>query len=252
MLLMANHFTIIIPSYNNERWVKRCLGSALSQDGYMSCRANFNDKSTDGTAAAVKKIIKETNTLAKVRVINNKVNRKALYNLFHEIRNSRENTIVVTLDGDDWFPNNKVLEELDTVYNSGDVWMTAGSYISGIGGWTHRPNITAKYWNGNIRTKLWTISHLRTFRRELFMKIRYEDLMDNDGYFYKFTFDQAMMYPMAEMSGPDHFREINKIMYVYNRENPLSVDRIHRKEQLRIEEQIRLKKPYEKLESLSV
>ena len=29
---MANHFTIIIPSYNNEEWAERCLTSALDQD----------------------------------------------------------------------------------------------------------------------------------------------------------------------------------------------------------------------------
>jgi hypothetical protein len=82
------------------------------------------------------------------------------------------------------------------------------------------------------------------------MKIKYEDLMDNDDYFYKFTFDQAMMYPMAEMSGPDHFREIKQVMYVYNRQNPISVDRVHRQDQLRIEQQIRFKDEYERLESL--
>ena len=61
-----------------------------------------------------------------------------------------------------------------------------------------------------------------------------------------------MMYPMAEMSGPDHFREIKQIMYVYNRQNPISVDRVHRQDQLRIEHQIRFKDPYERLESLGV
>tara|TARA_R110002020_G_scaffold456345_1_gene672728 strand:- start:170 stop:919 length:750 start_codon:yes stop_codon:yes gene_type:complete len=249
---MANHFTIIIPSYNNERWTKRCLGSALTQDYDNYDVVYVNDKSTDDTASVVKKTIKETETSAEIRIVDNKENRKALYNLFHEIRKSKSNSIIVTLDGDDWLPNDKVLKTLNEVYSSGDIWMTAGSYISGLGGWVNRPNVKNKYWNGNIRMKPWTISHLRTFRRELFMKIKYDDLMDNDGYFYKFTFDQAMMYPMAEMSGPEHFREINKIMYVYNRDNPISVDKVHRKEQLRIEKQIRYKEPYKRLESLDV
>jgi hypothetical protein len=135
---MANHFTVIIPSFNNEQWTQKCLGSVLGQD-----------------------------------------------------------------------------------YD--------------------------RYWVGNIRMKPWTMSHLRTFRRELFLKIRYEDLLDEDEYFYRYTFDQAMMYPMAEMSGPEHFREIKQIMYVYNRKNPISVDRIYRGEQLRVEQQIRFKRPYERL-----
>tara|TARA_R100000005_G_scaffold93945_1_gene70649 strand:+ start:271 stop:1017 length:747 start_codon:yes stop_codon:yes gene_type:complete len=246
---MANHFTIIVPSYNNEEWAQRCLTSALDQDYEDYDVVYVNDCSTDGTLAAAEEIIKNVETNAQVKIINNDVNRKALYNLYHCIKDSKEDTIVVTLDGDDWLPNDKILKMLDSIYDD-EVWMTAGSYIDNASGMISCPSVGEKYWQGNIRMKPWTISHLRTFRRKLFMKIKYEDLMDEDGYFYKFTFDQAMMYPMAEMSGPDHFREIKQIMYVYNRMNPISVDRVHRQDQLRIEQQIRFKEPYERLETL--
>lgn len=247
---MASHFTIVIPSYNNEQWVEKCLTSALGQDYDNYDVVYINDCSTDGTVSNVEKIVKESETLANVKTVNNEVNRKALYNLYHAINDSKEGTIIVTLDGDDWFPNDGILKVLDTVYDSDDVWMSAGSYIDNVSGMISCPSIVDKYWDGNIRMKPWTISHIRTFRRELFLKIKYEDLMDNDDYFYKFTFDQAMMYPMAEMSGPEHFREIKQIMYVYNRQNPISVDRVHRQDQLRIEHQIRFKEPYERLERL--
>ena len=249
---MANHFTIIIPSYNNEQWAKKCLGSALGQDYDNYDVVYINDRSTDNTAGVVKEIIEETETTADIKVITNETNRKALYNLYHQIQNAKKGTIIVTLDGDDWLPNDGVLRALDKVYDSDSVWMTAGSYIENTAGRISCPSIVDRYWTGNIRMKPWTISHLRTFRKELFMKIKYEDLMDDDGYFYKFTFDQAMMYPMAEMTGSEHFREIKQIMYVYNRQNPISVDRVHRQEQLRIEHQIRFKDPYERLESLGV
>ena len=147
---------------------------------------------------------------------------------------------------------NQVLNKLNKIYSNADVWMTAGSYIDNVQGSVSSPNVDSNYWSGNIRMKPWTISHLRTFRKELFEKINYEDLMDLDGNFYKFTFDQAMMYPMAEMSGPEHFREAKEVMYVYNRRNPISVDRVHRHDQLRIEQQIRMKKPYKRLETLDV
>ena len=246
---MTNHFTIIIPSYNNEQWVKKCLGSALEQDYDNYDVVYVNDCSTDNTLAVVEETIKETETKAVVKIVNNKVNKKALYNLYKVIRDSNPGTIIITLDGDDWLAHTGVLNILDRTYDSDDVWMTAGSYIS-TEGVVSCPSIVDRYWTGNIRMKPWTISHLRTFRRELFLKIKIEDLKDEDGDFYKFTFDQAMMYPMAEMSGPDHFREVKKIVYVYNRGNPISVDRVHRRDQLRIEQQIRFKEVYERLESL--
>jgi glycosyltransferase involved in cell wall biosynthesis len=247
---MDNHFTIVIPSYNNEQWVKKCLGSALGQDYDNYDVVYINDCSTDNTIVVAEQLIKDTETKAEVRVVNNTSNQKALYNLYYQIKEAKKGSIIVTLDGDDWLPNDGVLKALNKTYESKDIWMTAGSYIDNVAGMISCPSIVERYWFGNIRMKPWTISHLRTFRRELFMKIKYEDLMDNDDYFYKFTFDQAMMYPMAEMSGPEHFREIKQVMYVYNRQNPISVDRVHRQDQLRIEQQIRFKQEYERLESL--
>lgn len=249
---MANHFTIIIPSYNNEKWAKRCLGSALKQDYDNYDVIYVDDNSTDATAAVVAQIVEDTQTKANVLIVNNNSNHKALYNLWREIHQSKDGTIIVTLDGDDWLPNKQVLSVLDQIYSKEDVWMTAGSYIDNAAGMVSSPNVNVSYWQGNIRMKPWTISHLRTFRKELFMRIQHADLLDEDGNFYKFTFDQAMMYPMAEMSGPEHFREIKQIMYVYNRHNPISVDRVHRFDQLRIEKQIREKQPYDRLSSLEV
>ena len=247
---MPRHFTVVIPSYNNEKWVDKCLSSALRQDYDNYEVVYINDCSTDKTLEHAQSIFERSSAPEGSKVINNEINKKALRNLSYSIKESREDTIIVTLDGDDWLPNDKVLKTLDEVYSSGDVWMTAGSYVDNVTGRIGQPNIDSNYWTGNIRMKPWTISHLRTFRRGLFMKIRPEDLLDDDGDFYKFTFDQVMMYPMAEMSGPEHFREIKDVMYVYNRRNPISVDRIYREEQLRIERKIRLKQSYERIEGL--
>ena len=51
------------------------------------------------------------------------------------------------------------------------------------------------------------------------------------------------------MREPPNFT-VNRIMYVYNRENPLAVDRVHRSEQLRIEAELRSKEPHERLKEL--
>jgi hypothetical protein len=43
---------------------------------------------------------------------------------------------------------------------------------------------------------------------------------------------------------------VEDVLYIYNRMNPISVDRVHRYDQLRIEQQVSNKTPYKKLESL--
>ena len=82
------------------------------------------------------------------------------------------------------------------------------------------------------------------------MKIKKQDLLDVDGEFYKCTFDRAMMYPMVEMAGKDRIVLIKKALYVYNRFNPLSVDRVHRNNQLRIEALLNNKPQYKRIDSL--
>jgi len=249
---MQRHFTVVIPTYNSEKWTRRNFASALKQEYDNFDIVFINDSSTDTTGQVAEETHKELKqtTNANVKIIHNDKNKKALHNIYSAVENSKLGTIIVTLDGDDWLADESVLNYLNGVYNDNSIWMTAGSYVENYGGTIKRPDIDDDFWSSNVRTKLWTISHLRTFRRDLFMKIKKEDMLDKDGEFYKFTFDQVMMYPMIEMAWKEHFKPIDKILYVYNRSNPLSVDRIHRHDQLRIEHEVKNKKPYDRIDSL--
>jgi glycosyltransferase involved in cell wall biosynthesis len=249
---MVNHFTIIVPAYNVKQWAAKNIKSALTQDYDNYDVIYINDASTDETRKIVdstfQNLIKETS--ADSKVIHNEFNKKALYNIIFAVKLARPNSIIVTLDGDDRLPHKNVLSSLDEIYSSPDVWMTAGSYVDTLTGLIGSPQVDEYFWQGNIRHKEWAFSHLRTFRKELFLKIDEADMTDKDGEIYKYTFDQVMMFPMAEMSGPEHCVFVKEPLYVYNRDNPISVDRIHRIDQLRIEQAIRNAKTYSKLEAL--
>ena len=244
------HFTIIIPAYNCSEWVSRNVTSIINQnyDDKDYDIVYINDCSTDNTSDLVEKKLDQFTCTSKL--INNKTNLKALRNLYDHIHSAREGTVIVTVDGDDWLSDVNVLNYLNEIYTKQDVWITAGSYISLSDYRVNSPIVNEGYFESNIRLKPWTISHLRTFKRSLFAKIKKEDLLDTDGKFYKATFDRAMMYPMVEMSGPEHFHAIRKILYIYNDANPLNVHKVLRQDQLRIEAQICNKAPYERIHSL--
>ena len=244
------HFTIVIPAYNVEQWAKRNIMSVITQEYENFEVVYVNDCSTDKTGDVVSETLAHFDNPENFTYIENLENRKALRNIYDAVSRSKDNTVIVTLDGDDWLASSHVLSLLNDVYNSSDAWITAGSYIDNSNGMVSSPNIHNGFWDGNIRRHVWTISHLRTFRKELFMNIDKNDMLDHDDNFYKFTFDQAMMFPMVEMSGSEHFYPINDVLYVYNRNNPLSVDRVHRAEQLRIERDIRNREPYDRLSTL--
>jgi len=246
--VIEKHFTILIPAYNCSDWVDGNLASALQQDYDNYDVVYVDDASTDNTFEKAKAVLESSDK--KFKLVKNNINVRALSNLYSEISKAKEDTIIITLDGDDRLAGRDVLKFLNSLYQDDNVWLTAGSYVENDTYNVVSPIIPGDYWSGNIRKKPWSFSHLRTFRKKLFDKIRVEDMLDTDGNFYKFTFDRVMMYPMVEMAGAEHTRLVGEVLYLYNRMNPISVDRAHRSQQLRIESVICNKSPYNRVKEL--
>mgnify|MGYP003662088846 CR=1 FL=1 len=248
---MNEHFTIIIPTYNCISWVTKNLDSVCSQKYDNYDIIYVDDASPDGTASAVKTYLNSSPfSKENFTLIENPFNKGKMENMFEAVRQAKDNTIVVVVDGDDWLAHDQVLATLNKIYQNRPIWMTSGSYQVTPTNEIVRPAIDGSYWNGNMRLKSWQFSHLGTFRKELFCKIKRKDLMNKRGEFWSTTSDQAMMWPMAEMCGPEHFRVVNDVLYIYNRLNPLSDDRVNRRDQLLTEQVIRNKTPYIALETL--
>jgi glycosyltransferase involved in cell wall biosynthesis len=244
---------IIIPSYNNIKWYEKNLSMVAAQEEtYKNWRAIYiDDCSKDGTGAAVEKYISDNNLGNKITLIKNPENHGAMYNLYYAIHSCNDNEIVVTVDGDDWFPDNQVLKYLNEVYQDGKTWMTYGQYIyypySMIGHCGQIPKFVTD--QNSFRTCDWIASHLRTFYASLFKKIKKEDFL-YEGKFFSMTWDMAMMLPMLEMSG-EHAKFIDKVLYVYNYNNPISDFRKDNSFQLFLEKFIRNKEKYNRIDSLN-
>jgi glycosyltransferase involved in cell wall biosynthesis len=250
MQTQNNHFTFVVASYNCEKWAEKNLTSIISQKYQNYDIFYIDDNSTDYTFEKAKQILEQNEFPEdRVEISKNAFNKGKMENVYNCIKNSKEGTIVVIVDGDDWLINNRVLSLLNKVYEE-EVWMTNGSYEVIPSGQIVSPNINSDYWKGNIRHKTWEFSHLGTFRRELFLKIKLKDMLRKDGVFFQTSSDQAMMWPMAEMASKEHFFPIYEPLYAYNFQNPLSDHCVKRADQLATEKYIRNLKPYEKLEAL--
>jgi glycosyltransferase involved in cell wall biosynthesis len=244
---MNTHFTIFVPSYNCVGWVKANIDS-ITRQGYDNYQLVYvDDCSTDGTYEEAERLLKQSKIDYKLH--KNSFNKGKSYNLVHYINKLPEETVVVVVDGDDWLANEHVLSHLNKIYNE-DIWMTCGSYAATDTNIVTSPRFNKHYWEGNIRKKSWEFSHLGTFRKKLFSKIKRKDFLDKSGNYFATTSDQAMMWPMAEMAGPEHFLAVPEALYIYNRSNPISDDRAHRRDQLETEASIRSRKPYQRLEAL--
>jgi len=238
---------VVIPSYNNKEWYERNLDSVLDQD-YSNYRVIYTDDvSTDDTGKLVAAYIEKYDYQDKITLVKNKERQGALYNLYRMVHSCDDDAIVVTLDGDDWLPDDSVLKRLNVVYSSEEVWLTYGQfqmYPHGAMGWaTAMPEQVVE--NNSFREYVHLPTHLRTFYAGLFKKIKLKDFLYN-GKPFTMAWDMTMMFPMIEMAGERH-RFIADVMYIYNDANSISDHRISRQLQAHLAQVIRNKKPYDRL-----
>ena len=152
---------ILTTTYNCENYIERCLSTIMTQKHNDFTCYITDDLSTDSTKEKIKKFIGEDKRFILIN------NNKKMYqpgNYDQVIRNNNkinDNDICVEVDGDDWLPDPNVFNRIEETYNSGDIWLSNGSfkYHDGRMGFAS-PHTTFD----NIRHKPFTLSHIRTWK----------------------------------------------------------------------------------------
>jgi len=236
---MHNKIWVIITQRNTVEYIRRCLNSVFSQDYDNFEDIEVDDYSTDGTWEIVCEY--PVHGIRHDRQIHSStVNTKEALALV-----DNDNDIIVLASGDDYFPDNGVLSHLNSVYTE-EVLFTYGQFvpISGNYGPYCKPvPDTRKYRHSGE----WYVSHLLTFRKKLWDKIKDEDLRRANGEYCKYAFDASMIYPMVEMCGHKYMRFIERIMYIYNDLNPACIYINNPKESLSEAAYYRSKNQYDEL-----
>lgn len=101
-----NRFTVLIPNYNNARYLEKCINSILSQT-YTDYEIIFvDDMSTDNSVDIANKLLKDHKVI---------VNKQKRYN--GGTRNvgilEADSDYTICLDSDDWLKDNKVLDRIN-------------------------------------------------------------------------------------------------------------------------------------------
>ena len=83
-------------------------------------------------------------------------------------------------------------------------------------------------------------------KKKLWKNLNHDDLKDENGQYFKMTYDQAIMLPLLEMAS-ERSRYVPEILHVYNNENPLNIDKNKAQEQYALAQKIRQKTPYRRV-----
>ncbi len=252
---MHRNFKIIVPFYNASEFIEGCVNSIMTQR-YDNFTAIFiDDASTDDSWD------KLPHDNDKAICIRNKVNVTALENIHNAtMEYCDKDDIVILVDGDDKLQNKKVLSYINDFYNKEDCWIMYGQAT-----WTNsdkNPNgirgVASAYSVNefdNLRKTGFRVSHIRTYIAGLYKNIQKQDpdfscMKDSNGDFYRCTYDVAIMYPIMEIAGFDKIKYNDKSLYIYNRENPISDDRVRQKMQWDIHADILKKKSFTKIDNI--
>jgi len=232
---------IVVPSYNCEKWISKCLSSIETQTFKDFDVCIIDDKSdVDKQREIIQKFCEKNNW----KYIFNAERKFALFNIRLGIEHicHDDNDVIILVDGDDWLYDNDVFDKINKLYSEKDIYMSYGQYIRS------ETKSTSKYFafkpsDEIVEKKLyrrvpWMFTHLKTFKYGLFKKIREKHFIDIGGKYFRTTYDLAIMFPIVEMAGKK-FECVNDILYVYNEDNPISDYKAHRAEQARVDGLIR-------------
>jgi glycosyltransferase involved in cell wall biosynthesis len=241
---------IVVPTYNTQGWITRCLASIYNQTFKQWECIIINDASTDKTGQVIDSLDFVKND-PRFKVLHNTVNVKALKNIVdgfnHLESKSDPECIMMVVDGDDFLFSEYSLEIVNQVYsNRPELLLTYGNWVGYPDGTDSncRPYDNAVITNNTFRHEPFIASHLRTFKSKIWYNIRDEDLrIKESGDYFEAGWDVAFMIPMLEMAQERHVFIPNRL-YCYNRYNPISDCKIREDKQLQAVDTVKSREVY--------
>jgi glycosyltransferase involved in cell wall biosynthesis len=238
---LSNSAIVVIPAWNTEKWIEKSIRSVLEQT-YQDVGIIFiDDSSSDQTFDIGSRVL---DGVRDVIVKKNTSRNFVLANMYSAVRDccSNPDSVIFTVDGDDWLTTPTAIAEMMDLHKEADVVWSQYEKSDGA----RCPN--GELPSDNIRKERWLTSHLRSYKKFLFDAIKDEDFFDTDGEMYRMACDQAQMLPVLEMVPKSRRKFYPKVLYHYNRENSFNNDKVNHSFQQGCASRIRKKKPYQVLE----
>lgn len=243
----VRRFLAVVAVRNAEKYIGACLESIKAQTQRFRCVV-VDDASTDGTFAAIADAVGSTTLDTRFLVLERGARRHSLRNIADVIQKYGEpGDVVVIVDGDDKL-DPCALSMIEDAYVRG-AWMTYGNFVTSSGERSWMAPYPRRVIEANaFRAWPWSVSHPKTFRKELFDHIKIEDFQ-HEGQWFQTAGDVALMLPMLEMAA-ERALYLSHPIYVWNDQNMESDHRVDPDGQVRVRDLILAKPRYDRLEKL--
>jgi len=214
----------VAPWRGDFKTIERFIQSLFVQTSDMWI-AHIVDDASDMSDEDRKKLHTLVDQNPRIYLYENSERLGPLHNVYNIIMNQidGDDTIIAQADGDDWLlPDATIITEklhksFDVVYGQFVRYAPSESWHGALGQCADYPSIVKAM--NTYEDHPWIASHLKSFKRKLFMQIPYEMLIDpRNGGFWNSSYDKAYMLPILKLTQPSKiwFNEIP--IYVYNME----------------------------------
>lgn len=237
---------IVSPFYNAENYIQKCILSVASQDYENYTHYLIDDNSTDNSLQVIGNTLLQLpeRVRNKFVVLQNTINKGAVYNQINTIKKLHDNDIVMLLDGDDWlYHDNDIFDYYNNLF-ANDVEFAYGSCWSVVDNiplisqpYPKKIRDSKDYFNHKFN---WGIpyTHLRVFKKYLINQIDESVFKNEQGEWFKAGGDVSTFYNIIEQADPNKIYCSSRIVYFYNDTNPLNDYKVNSDEQTKNAKQI--------------
>jgi len=203
------NFGIIIPNYNNEYWLEKCLNSVLNQT-YKNYKIYFiDDCSTDLSVKIANSILDAQN---KIFINKYKKYNGGSRNIGIEQAKCDNMDYILCLDSDDWFKDNHVLEDINKELKGEDVMML------GFEMWHNNKVAYTQLSNFNNKFELFKANH--GVCCAVWNKVIKASIMP---YFSETTLCEDRVHHYRTINNCNTYSNFKRVTHTWNRNNTSSV-----------------------------
>ena len=199
---MRKSVCFVTPTYNASHHLWECYESLKEQSNPNWEWVILNDMSNDDTFEIANRIVMSDD--------HKKFALKGIYDYLKNYNDFSEQIIAI-LDGDDALCNENTVDLILKEYNTNPkleaLWTAHSWDINGMNISKDLPD------NINPYQYPWVSSHLKTFKVNVFKKIKKENFVDLDGNWFERGYDQALYLPILYNATDRKF--LDEICYLY-------------------------------------